>query len=391
MNGTRLDRTIHAAYHTRMKIFRVGGSVRDELLGRKTKDRDYVVFQATEDRFLQHFPGARKVGRKACVYIVGGDEYTLTEAPDITADLLQRDLTINAMARDDAGRLFSHPLALSDLEHKILRPVSEKNFHADPLRIFRAARFTAGLPDFRVHQSLLPVMQAVGQTGRLAGLAAERVGHETRRACHGRQPGNYLRLLSQTGCLSPWFAELQNAKTIPAGPKPVHDGSLLAHTVQVMDSLAGEALEVWMGLCHDLGKTVTPPGRWPHHHDHARAGQALAVAMGHRLKLPRRFILAGAIAARWHMTAGDYDHLRTGTVVHLLTTLHKSFLVEALFSLVAADKGIDFRLQARKDLQTILSVRLPEKHRNRGDRSGEILHHLRCEAIDAGGRWKAED
>ena len=100
------------------------------------------------------------------------------------------------------------------------------------------------------------------------------------------------------------------------------------------------------------------------------------------MKLPRRYILAGAAAARWHLTAGDYAYLRSGSKVHLLTTLEKQFLTEALFSLVVADKGSDFRPQVRKDLARILAVRLPERHRNLADRSGEILHQLRCEAIE---------
>ena len=83
---------------------------------------------------------------------------------DIHEDLLHRDLTINAFAEDeDDGSIVSHPDAFGDLEKKILKPISEENFLNDPLRVFRAARFAAEFPDFRVHPELIRVMTQVGK------------------------------------------------------------------------------------------------------------------------------------------------------------------------------------------------------------------------------------
>lgn len=364
-----------------MKIYRVGGSVRDELLGRDYKDRDYVVFGASEPEFLQRFPGAKKVGGRACVHIFKGDEYTLADAEDIESDLMQRDLTINAVARDEKGRLIAHPLAFSDIRSRTLRVVSTANFFHDPLRVFRAARFAACLPDFRIHDSLPEAMQQVGEKGMLDNIAAERVGNETLRACAGDRPGNFLRLISGTACLAPWFRELAGAAKIPAGPAPSHDESLIDHLARVMDRMAGLPLGVWMALCHDLGKTGTDPAMWPRHYHHDRIGRETAMDLGWRLKLPRRFVVAGAAAARWHMAAGSYDRLRVSTKVSLLVQLHRLSLVDEMFALAMADKKPDFRSRARADLETLLSVKLPRKYFGLGARSGEILHQLRCEAM----------
>jgi len=364
-----------------MKLYRVGGAVRDELSGRAYKDKDYVVFGASESEFLQRFPRAKKVGSRACVYIVKGDEYTLADAADIESDLLQRDLTINAMARDEKGHLIAHPLALSDLHRKILRPVSTANFFHDPLRVFRAARFAACMPDFRIHGSLSEAMQQVGEKGLLANIAAERVGNETLRGCAGERPGNFLRLISKTICMFPWFSELADAAKIPAGPLPFHNKSLIGHLSQVMDCLSGSPLGVWMALCHDLGKAGTDPTKWPSHHNHDRIGRETALYLGRRLKLPKRFIAAGAAAASRHMAVGNYNRLRVNTKVDLLLQLHKLSLVDEMFALAIADQKTDFRSQAKADLKILLSIKLPRKHFDQGARSGEILHQLRCETM----------
>jgi tRNA nucleotidyltransferase (CCA-adding enzyme) len=364
-----------------VKIYLVGGAVRDALMGRPVRDCDYVVLGASEADFLARFPGAKRLGHPRFVYIFHGDEYSLAEGMDLQTDLSRRDLTINALARDDSGVIYQHPGALADLNARVLRPVAEKNFFDDPLRVYRAARFAAMFPDFRVSAALTELMRAVAGSGALSGLAAERVGQEVLRACPASQPGRFLALLGNTGALSPWLAELESADTVPAGPAPYHDESLLAHVATVMNRLAGDPLQVWMGLCHDLGKTATDRRQWPSHHRHDRIGEPVADALGRRLKLSNRFIQAGRAAARYHMAAGDYDRLRPGTRVRLLTSLHRQGLAGPLFELVFADKSLDFRRQAAQDLQRMLAVSLPVEHRGDGRRSGMVLHQLRCRAL----------
>ncbi len=364
-----------------MKIYLVGGAVRDALMGQPVRDRDYVVFGASEADFQDRFPGAKRVGRPRFVYIFHGEEYSLAETTDLQTDLSRRDLTINALARDESGVVYQHPGALADLQARVLRPVAEKNFFDDPLRVYRAARFAAMFPDFKVTAALSELMRKVADSGALSAVAAERVGQEVIRACAAAQPGRFLAVLAETGALSPWLAELASADTVPAGPAPYHDESLLSHLAAVMDRLTGDPLNVWMGLCHDLGKTATDRWQWPSHHRHDRIGETVAEALGRRLKLSNRFIRAGRAAARYHMVAGDYHRLRPGTRVCLLTLLHRQGLVGPLFELVFADRALDFRCGAAEDLRRILDVSLPAENRGKGRRSGLFLHQLRCRAL----------
>ena len=364
-----------------MEIYQVGGSLRDELMGNSAHDHDYVLIGCSEKEFLRRFPGAKRVGQRKSVYIVNGNEYTLSRAADIQADLQERDLTINAIARSSRGDLFTHPLSLMDLEHKLLRPIAIQNFFDDPLRVFRAARFKACLPEFGVHPTLVEVMRSVGKQGMLKTVAAERVGNEVIKACGCRQPGHFLKLLTETDTLTPWFEELTGADAVPAGPAPYHSSSLLDHNIQLMDKLAGSPLRVWMGLCHDLGKSGTDKLKWPRHHGHDLIGESLAARLGDRLRLPARFIKAGMAAARWHMVAGNYPRLKSGTKVKLLIHLHRNRLLTEMFELVWADRGLDYRKEVQFDCQSILSVHLPPEHRGRGHHSGQMLHELRCQVL----------
>lgn len=366
----------------KVQIYLVGGAVRDQLLGRAIKDRDYVVIGGDEIALRQHLPGVKCVGRRHRVYLHRGAEYTLSAAPNIEADLLGRDLTINALAKGSDGHLVGAPNALKDLRSGVLRPVALENFFNDPLRVVRAARFSALLPEFKIDAALKRAMRVVGASGRLGEVSAERVGNEVQAAMAAPRPSNFLRLLAGTQTLMPWFEAWRAADTIPAGPPAFHEGSVLDHTMAVMDRLAGNALTVWMGFCHDIGKTVTDPDHLPRHYGHEHRGEHLARALGERLRLPQRFIRAGAAAARWHMIVGCYAQLRSGTKVDLLLNLQRLKLIPEMMALGAADKpGVDLNHMA-VDLETILAVHLSADELGRGPRTGALLRQRRCQALD---------
>lgn len=366
-----------------MRILLVGGSVRNLLLGRPSADKDFLVLEAGEREFLRCFPKAEKVGKAFPVYWLRGDEFAFPRGASLDEDLAARDFTVNAMALDEDGRLYCHPRALDDLTARVLRPTSSLSLTEDPLRVFRAARFLAELPDFTPHPELLEAMRAAAASGLLTELAPERVGRESLRALAGERPSRFLRLLAETGCLRPWFAELEAVRDVPAGPAPHHDGDVLEHTAQVLDRLAGEPLRVWMGLCHDLGKARTPDELWPRHHGHDTAGAAPARDLSQRLALPARYIQAGETAARLHMVAARYGEMRPGSRVDLLQVAHARHLTEPLFELVYADRGLDFRDKARTELGIILTARLPTEDRNLGPESGVKLRELRARMLAA--------
>ncbi|BBD07823.1 Polynucleotide adenylyltransferase region [Desulfovibrio ferrophilus] len=392
-----------------MLICLVGGAVRDILMGRSAQDFDYLVLGATPGQFLERFPKATQVGKAFPVYLVESKEFAFPRTDncpscccafgdndllnDLATDLQARDLTINALAlplsdypyipsRAEAWDLaVGTPTSLSDLRANILRPVRGSSLNEDPLRVFRAARFQAQLPTFTAHDELKLAMSSCTAQGLTKDLAPERIGREIRKTLLSQKPGNMIRLLAETGSLNPWFTELTGAVDIPAGPVPHHNESLLEHTAQLMDQVAGDELVCWMALTHDLGKGVTPRDRHPSHHGHDRLGEPLARQLGERLALPNRFIRAGELAARWHMTAGRYSELRPGTRVDMLTALHAQRLTKEMFRLVEADTGQNLHDIVMADLQTMLEVHLPEQWRNKGEESGKRLRHLRCEAL----------
>lgn len=363
-----------------MRIYRVGGTVRDRLLGRPSPDEDFVVLGGDEPELRRRVGGLVRVGRDLPVFVQGARQYTFSPAAGIEDDLATRDLTVNALAEAEDGRLFAHPLALSDLRDRILRPVAAVNFLADPLRAIRAARFAAVFPDFTVHPDLLAAMLAVPAPA-LGQVAAERVGQETLKACAGTAPGNFLRVLAAGRCLLPWFREFDGADMVPAGPPQYHDASILEHTARVMDRCAGQALDAWMALCHDLGKTATEPSLLPRHPEHEIGGVPLAEGLALRLRLPNSYRAAGRLAARWHMAAGRYGQLRPATRIRLLLELDLAGVMEGFFRLIAADGGGDHLGRAAVELARVKAVRLPDKHRDQGEKSAEVLLQLRCEAL----------
>jgi len=368
-----------------MEIYLIGGAVRDLLLGRPVTDRDYLVDHADRETFLGRYPTARLVGKSFPVFIMDGCEYAWPRGETLGEDLELRDLTVNAIALGDNGILRAHPQAFRDLMDKILRPCSQSSMGDDPVRIFRAARFAAQFPDFSASPELLAQMRAAADGGALAGHAAERVGREVAKALAAPRPSRFFDLLRQGGCLSPWFEEVLAGVGVPAGPSAYHDKDVFGHLCEVMDRLAGDALLVWMGLTHDLGKALTPPDKWPSHHAHEKAGMIPARRLGERLRLPAAFIEAGVMAAGEHMRVHAYAEMRPGPRVDLLLRLESRRLTSRMFKLAAADGSPGLYPRARRDLRAILKVRLPEDKKDLGEKSGEILRQLRCDALAAAG------
>ncbi len=365
-----------------MRYYLVGGAVRDLLLGRIPHDCD-IAFGGLPNEFLQQHARARKVGRSVTTYLLDGVEYMPLRGGTVDADLAARDLTINALAVEENGVLHVHPLALADLKAGLLRPASPTALRDDPARIFRTARFAAQLPEFVVHETFFQQAHEVFGVGTHQALPAERVGREVLKALASPSPSRFLRVLAKGKLFSPWLMELENADAVPAGPPRRHSGTVLAHICRVMDAVAGDSLAVWMALCHDLGKMLTPVNVLPHHYGHELRGVEPARQLGLRLALPARYVRAGEVAAREHMKGGIYGTLRTGTRRDLLYRVHSAGLDEPFWRLADADSGQQPSLQAREELACMLGVRLPPEWRDRGAASGEHWRMLQCEAINA--------
>jgi len=208
-----------------MEVYLVGGAVRDALLGRPVKERDWVVVGSTPEEMLRL--GYRQVGRDFPVFLHpdSREEYALARTerktgpghtgfvchagPDVTLedDLRRRDLTVNAMAQRDDGSLVDPFGGRADLEARVLRHVSAA-FVEDPLRVFRVARFAAQLEGFAVAADTLALMQRMAAEGALTELAAERVWQELYKALGAAAPGRFFEVLAAADAMRPWFDEL---------------------------------------------------------------------------------------------------------------------------------------------------------------------------------------
>lgn len=189
-----------------MKIYLVGGSVRDKLLGVPANDTDYLVTDSTEEELVGR--GLVKVGISFPIYLdrVSGDEYTLADSPE--EDLERRDLTINAMALDEKGNLLDPFGGMHDLRLKILRHVKRENFFTDPLRVIRAVRFLIQLPEFTIDPETEILLKEVAATSSYSQLPGERIIKELRRVLKLHSPSQFFQTLEKLGALSPHFKEL---------------------------------------------------------------------------------------------------------------------------------------------------------------------------------------
>ena len=208
-----------------MKIYTVGGAVRDALLGLPVKDHDHVVVGATPDQMLRR--GFRPVGKDFPVFLhpKTQEEYALARterktapgyrgfvfhaAPDVTLedDLVRRDLTINAIARDEDGQLTDPFGGVDDINNKVFRHVSEA-FGEDPVRILRVARFAARYGDFTVAPATLALMRSMVDNGEADALVAERVWQEVAKGLMEAQPSRMLAVLQECGALPRILPEL---------------------------------------------------------------------------------------------------------------------------------------------------------------------------------------
>ena len=208
-----------------MKAYVVGGAVRDELLGIAVADRDWVVVGATPEEMTA--AGFRAVGRDFPVFLhpQSHEEYALARterksgrgyrgftvyaAPDVTLeqDLARRDLTINAMARDEGGRLIDPFGGERDLREGVLRHVSEA-FAEDPVRILRVARFAARYA-FRIADATLALMRRMVESGEVEHLVPERVWQELAKGLTEPRPECMLQVLERCGALARLLPEVR--------------------------------------------------------------------------------------------------------------------------------------------------------------------------------------
>lgn len=319
-----------------MQHFLVGGALRNQLLGRAAKDRDWLTLDASEAEM--EAAGFQRVGKSFPVFLhpESSEEHALPRplrpglelpdpapevAPALWRDLFQRDLTVNAMARDPAGNLIDPFNGQADLEAKILRHVSPA-FADDPLRVLRTARFAAGYDGFSVAPETLDLCREITASGLLTPLPPERLWRETEKALLSDHPVRYFEILREMNALAALFPEIEALFDVPQSPEHHPEGCAGTHTLLVLEAAARMAPSGpvrWAALLHDLGKGVTPPEDLPRHIDHERRGLPLIEALCDRLAVPNDYRNLALLAGKVHLTVHRAPELKPGTLLKLLT------------------------------------------------------------------------
>ncbi|WP_192458828.1 multifunctional CCA addition/repair protein [Musicola keenii] len=326
-----------------MNIYLVGGAVRDNLLERPVTERDWVVVGATPEAMLQQ--GYQQVGRDFPVFLhpETKEEYALARTerksghgytgfvcqatPDITLeeDLLRRDLTINAIAQDDAGRLIDPYGGQQDLQDRILRHVSDA-FSEDPLRVLRVARFAARYAHlgFHIAEETLMLMQMMTRAGDLDYLTPERVWKETEKALGTDDPQVYFQVLRDCGALAVLFPEIDRLYGVPAPARWHPEIDTGIHVMMSLSMAARLSPDIdirFAVLCHDVGKGLTPQALWPRHHGHGPAGVPLVQALCQRLRVPNAPRDLACLVTEYHDLVHTVQILRPQTLLKLFDAI----------------------------------------------------------------------
>lgn len=323
-----------------MKTYLVGGAVRDKLLGLPVKDRDWVVVGATPEQMLAD--GFKPVGKDFPVFLhpqtkqeyalarterksgQGYKGFTFHTAAGVTLeqDLARRDLTLNAIAEDEAGNLIDPFGGVADLNARILRHVSPA-FVEDPLRVIRIARFAATL-GFRIAEETMELLKQITSSGELNALVPERVWVELEKALSGKYPARFILVLRSCNALAVLFPEIEALFGV-AQPKQHHpeiDTGL--HTIMSLNQatrLSDDPVTRFAVLTHDLGKATTPKDKLPAHHGHESRGVKIIEKLCKRYRIPNKYRELACHVAKFHLDCHRIREMRPPTILKKLEQL----------------------------------------------------------------------
>lgn len=324
-----------------MQTYIVGGAVRDELLGYPIKDKDYVVVGSTPEQMVA--AGFRPVGKDFPVFLhpkthaeyalarterktaKGYKGFVVHASPEITLeqDLARRDLTVNAIAKNEAGELVDPFRGIDDIKSKTLRHVSDA-FVEDPVRILRIARFSARLADFNIAPETLCLMQQMVDAGEVDALVAERVWQELAKGLMEKKPARMFEVLRSCGALKRIIPELDKLWGVPQPPQHHPEVDTGVHVMMVLDYAAQQAFSLpvrFAALMHDLGKGTTPKEMLPRHIGHEERGVHLVKEVCKRLRVPNDCKELAVMVAKFHGKLYQSLDMRPSTLLEFLIQL----------------------------------------------------------------------
>ncbi|EKE24340.1 MAG: hypothetical protein ACD_6C00150G0002 [uncultured bacterium] len=405
-----------------MQVYLVGGAVRDHLLGHPYHEKDYVVVGATPAQMLDL--GYQPVGKDFPVFLhpqtkeeyalarterksgtgYHGFEFHTDASVTLEQDLIRRDLTINAMAMDDAGQVYDPYGGQQDLEKRILRHVSDA-FVEDPLRVLRIARFAARYTSagFVIADETLALMQRLTESGELNALTPERVWKETSRALSERHADVYFEVLRECGALKVLFPEIDALYGIPQRPEYHPEIDCGIHTMMSLQQACRQnySLDVRFAvLVHDLGKALTPVEELPRHIMHEERGIKPVNELCDRLKVPTYTKQLALAVCKEHLKCHQAFNLKPGTLWRLLQrldVLRRPERVEAFVQACECDSrgrlGLEDRAYPQAQyvldaMQTVRAIKAQDLPADiQGPDIGEMLIERRIQAL---GELKAQ-
>lgn len=364
-----------------MKIYAVGGQVRDEIMGIKPNDRDYVVVGSSINEMISL--GYKQVGSDFPVFLhpETGDEYALARTErkngsghqsfdcewngvSLEDDLYRRDLTINAIAKDlDSGEIIDPFGGLSDIKNKIIRNVSYA-FSEDPLRCLRVVRFHSQLgSEWVIGDGLTSLCEAMAAGGDLLSLTKERVWEEMEKALKSKKPSLFFEFCVNKLCM---FDILCEMKDTPQREDHHPEGDVFIHTMMCIDLAAelGRTSEVVFSLlCHDMGKPIA----WREYgnaHGHEEAGLPFIRSFCEEWKVPNKYRDLALMVCEYHTKVHGCLGRAEGQDRMKPKSLMKLF--EATNAMGKFDRFICF----------ILACEIDAKGRGKGEESIEMYRRL---------------
>lgn len=324
-----------------LTVYCVGGAVRDELLKIPTKDRDYVVVGSSADEMLKR--GYQAVGKDFPVFLhpktheeyalarterkvsKGYKGFTVHANPDVTLeeDLTRRDFTMNAIAQSADGQLIDPFNGQTDIQNKVIRHVGAA-FVEDPVRILRAARFSARFVDFAIAPETMQLMQQMVADGEVDALVAERVWQELAKGLMEEQPSRMFDVLQHCGALPKLIPELSCLWGVPQTEKYHPEIDTGIHVMMALDCAAQHQFSLpvrYAVLMHDLGKGTTPKEVLPRHIGHDVRGAELVTTVSKRLRVPNECRELAYLVAKFHIKAHQVLVMKAETLLKFLMDL----------------------------------------------------------------------
>lgn len=361
------------------RAYFVGGCVRDKIMGREPHDHDLMVVGIEEADFLSRFPQTEKTGKAFPVFRLdmaeesrvevafarsehkvgmghSGFEVHFGKEVSLEDDLVRRDLTFNALAKDVlSGEVVDLFGGVADLRAGVVRAIGE-HFTEDPVRALRAARQAATF-GFSVSDETLAAMVACAK--ELSQEPTERVVGELQKALTADRPSVFFRTLRAGGVLRVCFPEVDAliGQTQPVEWHP--EGDAFEHTMQVLDAVASRTTDVvarFAALMHDIGKGVTPAELLPKHHGHDKAGARIVESLPRAY--PRLWRDVAAFTALHHMAVINMK--KESKQVALLMAAKKNLKgdLSAFREVVRADSGSVPRFLEESAFQAVCSARV---------------------------------